>query len=180
MATTTALRMLRPSESIAFAAHIARYIKHSGRGGAPIYYSGSPDHRLDIGGVARRTARRWTRPVGRPDWARCWAAMVGPAVVGHLVLEDQTGAGMHRAWLTMGLEPAYRRRGYGAQLIAAATEWARGQPWLSWIDLGVFSRNTPAHALYLKAGFQDIGLTPDRFRIGGQSIDVVHMALRVE
>ena len=61
----------------------------------------------------------------------------------------------------------------------AAIDWARSQPSILWIDLGVFSDNSGAQNLYARHGFQVLGQTPDRFRVDGQSLDDTWMALRV-
>ena len=64
-------------------------------------------------------------------------------------------------------------------LIHAAIAWARSPPTIAWIDLGVFSDNPGAQALYVRHAFQIVGRTPDRFRVDGQSLDDTSMTLNV-
>ena len=53
----------------------------------------------------------------------------------------------------MWVAPAFRRRGYGEQLLAAGLAWARDLG-LESISLDVFPANTAAVALYQAAGFR--------------------------
>ena len=53
----------------------------------------------------------------------------------------------------MWVAPAFRRRGYGEQLLAAGLTWAR-ELGLESISLDVFPANTAAVALYQAAGFR--------------------------
>ena len=69
--------------------------------------------------------------------------------------------------------------GLGKLLVQEAVAWARAQPGLDWIDLGVFSHNTAAIHVYQGAGFAEIGRVEDRFRIQGGSVDEVLMAIKV-
>ncbi len=57
-----------------------------------------------------------------------------------------------------------------------AIGWARNSG-LAWIDLGVFRPNLRAQALYRKLGFVELGVTRDRFRLDGESIDDISMTL---
>jgi ribosomal protein S18 acetylase RimI-like enzyme len=62
----------------------------------------------------------------------------------------------------MGISASHRRRGGGSLLVATAIDWARAQPGIDWIDLGVFADNPGAHALYTRHGFTPIGRMLDR------------------
>ena len=53
----------------------------------------------------------------------------------------------------MWVAPAFRRRGYGEQLLAAGLTWAR-ELGLESIALDVFPADTAAVALYQAAGFR--------------------------
>ena len=55
----------------------------------------------------------------------------------------------------MWVAPAFRRRGYGEQLLAAGLTWARDLG-LESISLEVFPANTAAAALYRAAGFRPV------------------------
>lgn len=122
----------------------------------------------------------WRRPVDLPGWERCWGALVHDRIVGHL---DLTGghlySALHRARLGIGVERGYRAQGIGTALLAAAIRWARAEPDLVWVDLSVFAHNSGARRLYAKLGFVETGRTEDAYRLGKQSIDDVHMTLRV-
>jgi RimJ/RimL family protein N-acetyltransferase len=79
----------------------------------------------------------------------------------------------------MGVARSHRREGGGTLLLATAIEWARDQPMIDWIDLGVFSGNPGAKALYAGHGFMVLGRTIDRFRVDGKSLDEISMTLSV-
>lgn len=55
----------------------------------------------------------------------------------------------------MWVAPAFRRRGFGEQLLAAGLTWAR-ELGLESISLDVFPANTAAIALYRAAGFRPV------------------------
>jgi ribosomal protein S18 acetylase RimI-like enzyme len=78
------------------------------------------------------------------------------------------------------VERPYRGRGLGRALMEACIDWARQQPSLSWVDLGVFEGNDVAEALYRKLGFTELGRTPDRFRVDGLQITDITMVLQVD
>ena len=101
-------------------------------------------------------------------------------MVGHLYLAGgMLRSELHRVSLGMGIKSSHRRRGGGSLLLESAIEWARNQPIIAWIDLGVFSDNPGAQALYARHGFEVLGRTPDRFRVDGHSLDDITMTLDV-
>ncbi len=127
-----------------------------------------------------RELTRWSTPIDAIEWRRAWGLFDRDEIVGNLHL----GGGalrseLHRVEMGMGIARWHRRRGGGGLLLHAAIAWARLQPSIDWIDLGVFSDNPGAQALYVRHGFQVIGRTPDRFRIDGQSVDDISMTLNV-
>ena len=61
---------------------------------------------------------------------------------------------LHRVQMGMGVAGSHRREGGGTLLLATAIGWARDQPMIDWIDLGVFSDNLGAKALYARHGFK--------------------------
>lgn len=127
-------------------------------------------------------AERFERPATEPGWLRVWLAfdLATGLAVGHADLAGpRLAAELHRAVLGMGIERAHHRRGLGRALLATAIAWAREEPSLAWIDLGVFSGNHKARPLYRSLGFVELGTTRDRFRVDGVSIDDVHMVLDV-
>lgn len=160
------------------AAHIERHAQESGRGSDIVF---APFMEFDRDAYEESRYDSWRRAVDVPGWERCWAYFDGDRVVGHA---DLTGSpiysGLHRARLGIGVERAYRGRGIGGQLLQTVVAWARREPSLSWIDLSVFAHNVRAQRLYARHGFREVSRTIDAYRLQGQSIDDVHMVLRVD
>ncbi|MGH9270530.1 MAG: GNAT family N-acetyltransferase [Ilumatobacteraceae bacterium] len=127
-----------------------------------------------------REVTRWSTPVGDLGWRRAWGLRTGGALIGYVYLAGGTlRAESHRAGLGMGVLGSHRRRGGGSMLLDAAIAWARDETGLAWIDLGVFTDNRGAHALYATRGFREVGRTPDRFRVDGARLDDIAMTLDV-
>lgn len=135
---------------------------------------------FDIEAGRDREIARWSTPIDTPGWRRAWGLFDRHDLVGHLHLGGgELRSELHRAELGMGIARTHRRRGGGGRLLRVAIAWARSQPSIDWIDLGVFSDNPGAHALYVRHGFQVIGRTTDRYRIDGLSVDDSSMTLNV-
>ena len=100
-----------------------------------------------------------------------------PRVVGHSELRGpNVETALHRALFSIGIERDHIGSGHGRQMMEMALGWALHEPSLEWIDLRVFSENTPARALYAKLGFVEIGTCRDAFRMDdGTHIDEIHM-----
>ncbi len=159
------------------AQHMARHADESGRGGDIIF---APFEDFDLEVWQQRHEERFRRAVDEPGWERLWAVFDGARMVGHVDLSGPTlHSGLHRARLGLGLERAYRGRGIGRRLMQTAIDWARAEPSLDWVDLGVFAHNLVARALYKKLGFSELATVSDLFRVRGQSIDDVTMTLRL-
>ncbi len=141
-------------------------------------YSGSDPLDLEVG--REREIIRWSVEIGETGWRRAWGLFNQHDVVGYLYLAGgELASELHRVNLGMGVLGSYRRRGGATSLLDAAVRWARQQPNIEWIDLGVFSDNPGAQALYERHGFEVLGRTPDRFRVEGQSLDEILMTLNV-
>lgn len=126
---------------------------------------------------AERLRGNWPKAVTEIGWMRTWGLIVDGEVRGHCDLKGGNLASeLHRATLGIAIEDGHRDRGIGRQMCEAAIAWAKDHG-LAWIDLGVFSANARAHALYRKLGFVEIGVTRDRFRVDGETIDDISMAL---
>jgi GNAT superfamily N-acetyltransferase len=122
-----------------------------------------------------REVTRWSTEI--EDLAcRAWGLFDQGELVGHLHLAGGLlHSEMHRVDMGMGIRRSNRRQGGGTLLLETGIEWARNQSTIDWIDLGVFSDNPGAQALYARHGFQVLGRTPDRFRVEGQSLDDISM-----
>ena len=171
------VRMLRLHDLERTADHLEAHMAESGRDGDAIF---TPQEHFDRERFMARREQWWIAPVGDGDWERAWGVFQHDALVGHLDLAGEGIPGQgHRARLGMGLVRAARRQGHGTRLMRAAIDWAREQPGLAWIDLGVFGDNLGAQHLYERFEFQRIGVKRDRFRVQGQSIDDIEMTLRL-
>jgi RimJ/RimL family protein N-acetyltransferase len=135
---------------------------------------------FDMDAARDRESTRWSSEIDQPGWRRAWGLFGQGELVGHLYLAGGTlHSEMHRVSMGMGVVRAHRGRGGGTSLLQSAIAWARHQPGIDWIDLGVFSDNPAAQALYERHGFHALGRTPDRFRVDGHSLDEISMTLNV-
>ena len=173
------IRPARIGDSVDFAAYVVEHVAESGQDGAPVFALSRTASRED---VKNRALELWIRSLAEPLWGRAWLLWESGAagrVVGHLeLLGGRVPAEMHRAVLAMGIRQAFTGKGHGARLMKTAIAWGRSEAKLSWIDLGVFSGNTPARKLYTRMGFVEQGVRRDAFRVdGGISIDDIQMTL---
>ena len=185
--------MLLPARTVDvgdYAAHLARHLQQSGRGGLPHF---GVMRVIDREQVEAYMEARWVLDVQQPDWGRAWLLWDRdprgprartsftdfPRVVGHAELRGpNVESAIHRALFSIGLEREWVARGFGRRMIEEVLSWARSQPSLSWVDLRVFSDNHPARALYRKVGFVEIGTCVDAFRMDDRTqIDDIHMVL---
>jgi ribosomal protein S18 acetylase RimI-like enzyme len=167
--------VLRAEDFPALAAHLVRQSRVSDTSGLPLY---SPFRAIVPEAIARLPTL-WSKPVSEPHWQRKWGIRdaEGGAIVAYCSLTGpELPAELHRARLALGVEAAFRRRGFGEALLRTAVAFA-AQAGLAWIDLAVLAHNEPALALYRKLGFVEVGRSADRFRVGGGSIEEVTMAL---
>lgn len=162
----------------AYARHMVEHMAESGRGGSP-HFAISRTWMCDE--VRTNFIARLAKGLDEPLWGRAWLLAEGRRVVGHLELRGgRVPAEMHRATLGMGMLRAVTRRGHGQRLLETAVKWARDEANLGWIDLGVFSGNTPARKLYERMGFVALCVREDAFRLdAGPIIDDVEMTLRL-
>ena len=79
--------------------------------------------------------------------------------------------------LGMAVAGAWRSRGMGSALLAAAIDWAREQG-LHKLSLSVFAHNAAAIALYRKFGFVEEGRRVKQYRrASGELWDAIEMGL---
>ena len=127
-----------------------------------------------------REVTRWSTDLADVGWRRAWGLFDGNRLVGSLYLAGGTlRSESHRVNMGMSVLSSHRRMGGGSLLLASAIAWARSEPIIDWIDLGVFSDNPGAQALYARHGFRILGCTPDRFRVDGQSLDDISMTINI-
>lgn len=122
---------------------------------------------------------RWSTGIEEVGW-RAWGLRDGEELAGYLYLAGGAlRSELHRVEMGMGVLASHRCRDGGSMLLAAAIEWATHQPGVAWIDLGVFSDNPAAQALYARHGFVVLGRTPDRFRVDSHQLEDISMSLDV-
>lgn len=152
----------------------------SGVDGAPHSHPYSRAEPFDPVSGHDREVTRWSTAVADLGWRRAWGLFDGERLVGSLYLAVGTlHSESHRVNMGMSVLPSHRRMGGGSLLLSSAISWATSEPIIDWIDLGVFSDNPGAQALYLRHGFRILGRTPDRFRVDGQSLNDISMTLNV-
>jgi ribosomal protein S18 acetylase RimI-like enzyme len=101
-------------------------------------------------------------------------AVAGGEVLGSIHVEaSRHGYGE----IGMAVARAWRGRGVGSALMAAAIEWARMQG-LHKLSLGVFAHNAAGLALYRKYGFVEEGRRVKHYRRqSGELFDTIEMGL---
>ncbi|HET9627830.1 MAG TPA: GNAT family N-acetyltransferase [Kofleriaceae bacterium] len=164
---------------VALVSHIVRHTAESGQDGDLIFRTRDGDAPVDELETIERHKIGWAQAIDQPFWLRTWGVAIDDRIVGHLDLYGgRMASEAHRAMLGMGIERAHRGHGHGRALLGTAIGWARAAG-LAWIDLGVFAHNPRARALYAQVGFVELGVTRDRYRVDGRSIDDVAMALKL-
>jgi len=174
------IRLLTLEDMEPFVAHYLRHGAESGRDGDLPYGPYEKDNPINAEELRQRTEKRWNTPRDKPGWRRVWAVFDRDQIVAHLeVTGSPLHSGLHRVLLGLGVERPYRRRGLAFGLMSMFLLWAREDPVIAWVDLGVFEGNTPAFRLYEQLGFKEIGRTEDLFRVDGHSITDISMTLKV-
>ncbi|WP_010290757.1 GNAT family N-acetyltransferase [Kurthia massiliensis] len=76
-----------------------------------------------------------------------------------VVTVDTAVKTQHRAYIgSVYVSPDARGNGAGAAIMEAIIAWAKENPQLRKLDLGVFTSNEPAFELYKKLGFEVVGV----------------------
>lgn len=76
---------------------------------------------------------------------------------------------------SMFVDPSYRRRGLGKQLLTHALRFADSQPGFIQLTLVVNSSNISAISLYKSCGFELFGVEPTAVLVNGVFHDQMHM-----
>jgi RimJ/RimL family protein N-acetyltransferase len=96
------------------------------------------------------------------------------------LFRQETEKFVHRARLWgVFVEPAYRGRGLGRIVVAAAIDLARTWEGVDYIDLGVSENSTAALRLYESLGFRQWGREPETLQHDGRRYDEIYMSLRL-
>ena len=137
---------------------------------------------------SRGDERRNLRGVRRdPNVAIFVAALNGTTAgagaviaVGRLsIARDHHPYSRHVAEVGLMVDADQRRRGIGSALMDEAMRWARASG-ITKVELEVFPHNAPAISLYRKLGFEEEGRRRRRYLIGGDHVDAVLMAIRLD
>ncbi len=174
------VRLLKLADIDIFLEHVSRHMAESGTDGTPVFSPLQPGLPWDAEAARLRVKEAWEKTLEEPGWCRDWGTFDGASLIGHIDLKTmKLPSALHRATIGIGVESSHRRQGVGSLLLQTVIDWAQEQPALVWLDLEVFAHNHPAIKLYESFWFIQIGAVQDRFRIDGQSIDDLRMALRI-
>ncbi len=181
MTDQSTIRMLNASDLDVYILHLGRTHLESGRDGDLPHGPYPRDDPFEPKERREKFEKRWSTPVGEPGWGRAWGVLrADGSCVGGATLDGSTLAAMrHRARVGLGVERAHRGNGRGLALMEAVITWARAEPGLDWLDLGVFAGNDVAHRMYQRLGFSETGRTPDLFRVDEWSLEDISMVLPV-
>jgi RimJ/RimL family protein N-acetyltransferase len=177
---STSVRPLGLADVDGYLRHVREVDAGSGVHGAAHSHAYSQSEPFDMEAGRDREVTRWSTEIEDLAWRRAWGLFDQSELVGHVYLAGgMLRSEMHRVHMGTGIRRSHHRRGGGTLLLQTGIEWAQKQSTIDWIDLGVFSDNPGAQALYARHGFQILGRTPDRFRVDGQSLDDISMTLTV-
>ncbi|MEO5577305.1 MAG: GNAT family N-acetyltransferase [Gaiellaceae bacterium] len=124
--------------------------------------------------------RRYVRALRRHPDAAVFVAEDEGAIVGRLSLaRDPHSASRHVADLGLMVAASHRRLGIGRALLEQAVAWARDAGVLK-VELHVFPWNEPAIGLYEQFGFEREGLRKAHYHRGGELVDAILMAYRLD
>lgn len=173
------IRVLTLNDLTIAEAHMAEHARENGTDGDVHFMPYDRSYPLVASAFIEKRRKSWAAQMGGAEpWERMWGLFEGGALCGHVDLHQGGLSTMsHRVTLGLGLRRSHRGRRLGRRLTETAIGWAKLQPTLSWLDLNVFAANTRALRLYQALGFQELGRTPDLFRLDGVSIDDVAMTL---
>jgi putative acetyltransferase len=125
--------------------------------------------------------RRYLKALRRyPHAAVLVAEGEGGSIVGRLSIgRDPHPASTHVADVGLMVARGARRQGVGTALLEAAVDWARDAG-VRKLELHVFPWNDAGIGLYEAFGFEREGYRKGHYRRGGDYVDAILMAYRVE
>ena len=131
--------------------------------------------------IKKKTLDRWSRNMNTLSWRKAWGVINDQKIVGNAQLDGgDLPTGMHRVDLSIGILKEYRNKGWGERLLTEIIDWCKKNDSIHWIDLGVFSGNDYAMALFEKVGFQKVGYKEGCWLIDGKSISETLMSINVK
>jgi ribosomal-protein-alanine N-acetyltransferase len=141
-----------------------------------------PMTHADVSAVANIEAAAyefpWSRGIFRScmdNGHHCWVLVQGGAVIGYGILS--TGAGEAHI-LNVCVAPLHQGRGHGAYLLKRLLELARWHH-AGRVFLEVRPSNELAHAMYERAGFNEIGRRPNYYPARRGREDAIVMAMEL-
>ncbi len=179
-AANASIVALGPADLNSLIEHFIASAAQSGRNGDPVNSPYGRDYVFEEEKARETRLSAWGKATTEAGWRRSWGLRGADRIIGHVELHaGRLPTGLHRCTVGLAVERDYRREGFGRALMQTCIDWAREQPSIVWIDLGVFANNSGAVRLYKSLGFSEVGTTQDRFRVDGQSITDISMTLRV-
>jgi ribosomal protein S18 acetylase RimI-like enzyme len=141
---------------------------------SPLAFASSPDD--DIVSSAEAVRDQLRRAPDSVIFGAFARELVGAAGL----YRDRHLKARHKAHLWgMYVHPSHRRQGVGARLLDAVLDHAASLSGVTWVELSVSTATPQARRLYESAGFRPWGNESDALRHEGQTVDLVHMALRL-
>lgn len=106
----------------------------------------------------------------------------GGSIAGGIVLTPYSGSPKTAHVLNLGMwvVKEHRGNGMGSAMLEYVLEWARNEPGIRKVVLGVWNSNMGAVALYHKFGFRIEGNRRDVAKISGKYIDEILMGYDLE
>ena len=125
----------------------------------------------------------WLKRIGSaPGSGTSFGVWDGGDLVGTVAIEYATKPKTRHSALVLGMyvKPAYRSKGAGKALMAAAVEAARARPEVLVLRLTLTEGNEPALRLYRSVGFEVWGTEPMAIRTESGLKGKVHMSMTLE